>query len=72
MGKCAGGRPADDFRFGLARHWTLYDAMLHSAFVAVRMETWHEKGRNQLKELIAKMGFKLKECQQDSGGFPFM
>eukprot|EP00884_Botryococcus_braunii_P009585 jgi/Botrbrau1/18628/Bobra.0367s0065.1 len=60
-------RSAEDFRFGLARHWTLYDAMLHSAFVAVRMETWHEKGRNQLKELIAKMGFRLKECQQDSG-----
>ncbi len=60
-------READDFRFGLARHWTLYDAMMHSAFVAVRMQTWHDKGRRQLEELLAKMGFKLKECKQDSG-----
>ncbi|KAK9808923.1 hypothetical protein WJX72_006468 [[Myrmecia] bisecta] len=55
--------PAEDFRFTLMRHWTLYDAMMHSAYVAVRLQTWHDKGRQQLEELLVKMGFPLAQCK---------
>lgn len=58
-------RPGKDFRFALLRHWSLYEAMLHSPHVAVRMQTWADKGRRRLEELLAKMGFRIKDCKLD-------
>jgi cell division control protein 45 len=46
----------DELRFMLFRHWTLYDAMLHSGYVAGRLGIWKEKGRKRLQGLLAKMG----------------
>lgn len=47
---------SEELRFMLFRHWNLYDAMLHSAYVAGRMGIWKEKGRKRLQGLLAKMG----------------
>lgn len=47
---------SDELRFMLFRHWNLYDAMLHSGYVAGRMGIWREKGRKRLQGLLAKMG----------------
>jgi cell division control protein 45 len=47
---------SDELRFTLFRHWNLYDAMLHSGYVAGRMGIWKEKGRKKLQGLLAKMG----------------
>ena len=47
----------DELRFMLFRHWTLYDAMLHSGYVAGRLGIWKEKGRKRLQGLLAKMGY---------------
>ena len=47
---------SDELRFILFRHWNLYDAMLHSSYVAGRMGIWKEKGRKRLQGLLAKMG----------------
>ena len=47
------------------RHWSLYEAMLHSPHVAVRLQTWADKGRRKLEELLAKMGFRIKDCKLD-------
>jgi cell division control protein 45 len=46
----------DELRFMMFRHWNLYDAMLHSGYVAGRMGIWREKGRKRLQGLLAKMG----------------
>jgi cell division control protein 45 len=48
---------SEELRFTLFRHWNLYDAMLHSGYVAGRMSIWKEKGRKRLQGLLAKMGF---------------
>lgn len=40
----------------LFRHWTLYDAMYHSSYVASKLGIWKEKGRQRLTGLLAKMG----------------
>ncbi len=48
---------AEELRFMLFRHWNLYDAMLHSGYVAGRMGIWKEKGRKRLQGLLAKMGY---------------
>ncbi|ORY34922.1 CDC45 family [Naematelia encephala] len=55
---------SEELRFMLFRHWNLYDAMLHSGYVAGRMGIWREKGRKRLQGLLAKMGFSLQQCQQ--------
>lgn len=47
---------SEELRFMLFRHWNLYDAMLHSGYVAGRMGIWREKGRKRLQGLLAKMG----------------
>lgn len=48
---------SEELRFMLFRHWTLYDAMLHSGYVAGRLGIWKEKGRKKLQGLLAKMGY---------------
>lgn len=57
-------RLEDEFRFMLVRHWSLYDSMLHSAYVGSRLHIWSEEGRKRLHKLLAKMGLSLVECKQ--------
>lgn len=57
-------RPTDELRFELFRHWTLYDAMSHSSYVAGKLGLWKEQGRKRLAGLLAKMGFSVPQTQQ--------
>ncbi|KAK2467021.1 hypothetical protein APHAL10511_001279 [Amanita phalloides] len=57
-------RPTDELRFTLFRHWTLYDAMYHSSYIASKLGIWKERGRKRLTGLLAKMGFSLPQTQQ--------
>ena len=52
-----GVRTTEELRFMLFRHWTLYDAMFHSSYVAGKLGIWKEKGRQKLTGLLAKMGY---------------
>ena len=51
-------------RFLLIRHWSLYDSMLHSPYLASRLHTWSDVGRKRLHKLLAKMGVSLTQCKQ--------
>ncbi|KAK7449691.1 DNA replication initiation factor cdc45 [Stygiomarasmius scandens] len=62
-------RFSDELRFMLYRHWTLYDAMFHSSYVAGKLGIWKEAGRKRLTGLLAKMGFSIPQTQQP---FPHM
>ncbi|KAJ7197149.1 CDC45-like protein [Mycena pura] len=57
-------RATDELRFTLFRHWTLYDAMLHSSYVASKLGIWKERGRKKLTGLLAKMGFSIQQTQE--------
>nr|GAT59629.1 cell division control protein 45 [Mycena chlorophos] len=57
-------RTVEELRFTLFRHWTLYDAMLHSSYVASKLGIWKERGRKKLSGLLAKMGFSLQQTQE--------
>ncbi|KIM65142.1 hypothetical protein SCLCIDRAFT_15082 [Scleroderma citrinum Foug A] len=57
-------RTAEELRFTLFRHWTLYDAMFHSSYVAGKLGIWKERGRKRLTGLLAKMGFSIPQTQQ--------
>ncbi|KAF9218521.1 CDC45-like protein [Gyrodon lividus] len=57
-------RATEELRFTLFRHWTLYDAMFHSSYVAGKLGIWKERGRKRLTGLLAKMGFSIPQTQQ--------
>ncbi|EJD02326.1 CDC45-like protein [Fomitiporia mediterranea MF3/22] len=57
-------RIVEELRFMLWRHWNLYDAMMHSGYVASKLNIWREKGRKRLHGLLAKMGFSTVQSQQ--------
>ncbi len=40
----------------LFRHWSLFDAMFHSPYMATRLGIWKERGKKKLLELLAKAG----------------
>lgn len=52
-------------RFILVRHWSLYESMLHSPYLASRLHVWTENGKKRLHKLLAKMGISLSQCQQN-------
>lgn len=52
-------------RFMLVRHWSLYESMLHSPYLASRLHVWTENGRKRLHKLLAKMGVSLTQCHQN-------
>jgi len=54
----------DEFRFMMYRHWSLYESMSHSDYVAAKFEVWTVKGQKKLKTMIAQMGIPLKEAEQ--------
>lgn len=49
-------------KFLLIRHWSLYDSMLHSSYLATRLHVWSDNGRKRLHKLLAKMGISLQEA----------
>ena len=57
-------RLSPDPRFLLLRHWSLYDSMLHSPYLASRLHIWNESGQKRLHKLLAKMGVSLTQCKQ--------
>ena len=52
-------------RFILVRHWSLYESMLHSPYLASRLHIWTENGKKRLHKLLAKMGVSLSQCHQN-------
>ena len=53
-----------EYKFMLLRHTSLWDSLLHSNFVASKLQVWKNSGRQRLMEMLAKMGFPLDQCRQ--------
>ncbi len=54
-----------EFRFMLTRHWSLFNSMLHSRYMATRLAVWRDKGKRLLETFIVKMGIPLAQCKTD-------
>ncbi len=52
------------------RHWSVYESIIHSRYVAVRLGTWQDKGRDKVDELLVKMGLSQRDCKQDYCAYP--
>ena len=48
----------------MMRHWTLYDSMFYSNYLAPRLGIWSESGKKELHRFIALMGIPLDEAKQ--------
>lgn len=47
----------DEYRFMLLHHWSLYDSMYHSGYVASKLAVWRDFGRRRLNNMFARMGY---------------
>ncbi|KAG8881426.1 hypothetical protein FRB98_004361 [Tulasnella sp. 332] len=63
-GDDAGVRPSTEFRFTLLQKWNLYDAMVHSGYVANKLALWKEEGTKKLSRILTKMGLSIQQSQQ--------
>ncbi|OQS02862.1 cell division control protein 45 [Thraustotheca clavata] len=54
----------EEYRFLLYRHWSLYNSMYYSNYIAAKLKTWQSAGKDELEVFLARMGLSLKECQQ--------
>ncbi|KAI9246196.1 CDC45 family [Sporodiniella umbellata] len=54
----------DEYRFMLLRHWSLYDSMYYSSYVASTLSLWNDTENNKLHSFFALMGFRLEQCRQ--------
>jgi len=63
------GRVSEEeaLRLHLHRHWSLYEALVYSPFVAARLRTWSEAGRTTVETLLAVMGLPLREAKKTFG-----
>ncbi|CAK4712902.1 hypothetical protein LEN26_007815 [Aphanomyces euteiches] len=59
----------EEYRFVLYRHWSLYQSMYYSNYVAAKLKCWQAAGKDELEVFLARMGLSLKECHQS---FTFM
>lgn len=54
-----------ELRLSLMRHWTVYEALHHSPYIASRLGLYQQAGREKLDIWLARMGIPLEECRQE-------
>lgn len=54
-----------ELRLLLMRHWTVYEALQHSPYIASRLGLYQQAGREKLDIWLARMGIPLDECKQE-------
>jgi cell division control protein 45 len=52
------------YQFTLLDHWTLYDSMMHSSYLMIKLSLWGDKGVNILNELLSTIGISQVEAKQ--------
>ncbi|KAJ1979420.1 DNA replication initiation factor cdc45 [Dimargaris xerosporica] len=55
---------SEEFKFMLLRHWSLYESMQYSPYLATKLGIWNERGQRLLRLMLAKMGFSLTDSRQ--------
>lgn len=53
-----------DLRIMLYRHWSLYESLYYSNYIASKLGIWKEPGKHKLNEILAQIGIPLQECKQ--------
>lgn len=53
-----------ELQLALYRHWSLFDSICHSQYIACKFLVWKMNGKKRLREFLADMGLPLVQCQQ--------
>lgn len=53
-----------EYSLFLLRHWSIYESMVHSAFMSARLRLWTAEGKRRLHKLLARMGVPLTEARE--------
>ena len=53
-----------ELRLPLLRHWSLYESLMHSQYVATKLHTWTTPGQQKVNTMLAQMGVALSEARQ--------
>jgi len=56
--------PSTEFSLELLRHWTLYDSLIHSTWLASRVQRWRQEAERSISEILALLGIPLRESKQ--------
>ena len=48
----------------LLKFWSVYDSLFYSTKSLVKIKSWHDSGKYEIKKLIAKLGIPLDESKQ--------
>lgn len=54
----------NELKLMLYRHWSLWEALFFSPYVATKLGIWREKGRQKLSNFLAAIGFPQTEYTQ--------
>ncbi|KAG2445370.1 hypothetical protein HYH02_008835 [Chlamydomonas schloesseri] len=54
--------PYDDLRLTLLRYWTIEESLRYTGYVAARLQTWRQKGLDNLRSLLTYMCIPLKHA----------
>ncbi|PNH02035.1 Cell division control protein 45 [Tetrabaena socialis] len=52
----------EDLRLTLMRHWTMEDSLRYTTYVAARLQTWRQKGLDNIRSLLTYMCIPLKHA----------
>lgn len=52
-----------EFRFMLMKHWTLFQSMYNSRYVATKLGVWRERGKRLLETFLVKLGIPLAQSK---------
>ncbi|CAM9657817.1 unnamed protein product [Phaeothamnion confervicola] len=53
-----------EYRLMMHRHWSLYESMFYSNYVASRLGVWRTNGEARLRNLLAEVGLSLVDARQ--------
>ena len=59
-----------EYRFFLLNHWSIYQSMLHSPYVLIKLMTWKPSGQLKLQELLALLGMSLNQAKKSFSLLP--
>lgn len=52
------------YHFPLMNHWTLYESMMNSSYLMVKLNLWNDKGITKLHEILTRIGISLDQSKQ--------
>ncbi|GFR43350.1 hypothetical protein Agub_g4421 [Astrephomene gubernaculifera] len=58
----------EDLRLTLLRYWTIEDSLRYTGYVAARLQTWRQKGLDNLRSLLTYMCIPLKHASTSYKG----